>query len=64
MLLKVKCQYCGKIVSIEVNPDELKRWKSGELIQRAMPSLNASQRELLLSNTCNDCWNRLMKEED
>ena len=32
---------------------------SGELIQDALPYLSASEREMLISGTCDDCWQKM-----
>jgi hypothetical protein len=39
-------------------------WQSGEYIQDALPMLNAGEREMLISQTCNDCWADLFGEPE
>lgn len=43
---------------------QIANWKTGTLIQRAMPNLSADQRELLISHTCGKCWDRMFKVDD
>jgi hypothetical protein len=45
--------------SFKVEPDDYFAWKDGKLIQEAFPYLSAGQRELLISNTCEKCWEKL-----
>lgn len=33
------------------------------MIEDAFPHLTASERELLISQTCDDCWNRMFRDE-
>jgi hypothetical protein len=34
------------------------------LIQKAMPYLTADEREMFISGTCSDCWDKLFPESD
>lgn len=57
--LSVKCYICGKEQLIEVSKEGYEKWKAGALIQEALPSLSPDKRELLISNTCPACWDKL-----
>lgn len=57
--LEVECEYCGDIHIVSVNEFDFNDWKSGSLIQDAMPYLNESQKQLLISQMCDECWNRM-----
>lgn len=58
--LKVKCRCCGSEHTIKVNLDDFEAWRNGDLlVQEAFPYLNASQRELLLTRTCQKCWDEM-----
>jgi len=50
--------------SIKVNLDDIILWKSGELIQRAMPYLTPNQRELLISGIPGDMYDRMFNDDD
>jgi len=52
----IACDHCEKVYTFEVRKRGLELWKEGELIQYALPELNDGQRELLISQTCDDCW--------
>jgi hypothetical protein len=43
-------------LEIPVTPEQLLRWQSGELIQKAMPGLTADQREFLMSGMTAEDW--------
>ena len=65
VILKVKCNYCNKSYDIGVNEDDYNDWKYGEgFIQDLLPYLTRAQRELLISNTCDECWDGLFGLED
>ena len=39
-------------------------WHNGALIQEVFDYLTAGQRELMLSNTCDTCWNKFFPYAD
>lgn len=59
----VTCQHCLREFQLKVNKADLVAWVMGTLIQKAMPYLTEDERELLISQTCGDCWDRMFKEE-
>jgi hypothetical protein len=58
------CPVCDQSKIIVVNEREFIHWKTGELIQRAMPSLSAADREALITGYCDPCFNRIWGEEE
>jgi hypothetical protein len=60
--LQTQCPKCGDIEVITVNLLGYNLWKSGILIQNAMPELSTSQRERLISGWCDSCWKQLFPE--
>ena len=62
--IDIACWKCGLEFNVLVNIDDFIDWKSGEkYIQEAFPYLAAAERELLLSGTCDDCWQILYELE-
>ena len=55
----VGCIKCAEPQHITVGQADLDAWQSGTLIQDAMPYLSADERELLISQTCGDCWEKM-----
>lgn len=57
--LQEKCAICGKTVEISVYNDDYFKWRKGMLIQDAFPYLSPDDREMLVSHTCKECWDRM-----
>jgi len=54
------CRLCGKLVEMLVNSKDLSDWKSEKkYIQDAMPYLSDSEREILISKTCGECFDKM-----
>ena len=57
------CRRCGKFQTFLVNLDDLNAWNTRKaLIQDAMPYLSAGEREFLISETCEECFDELASE--
>ena len=52
----VNCRYCNSSQTLLVDMQDVDRWEDGELIQDALPYLSKSERELLISGMCENCW--------
>ena len=59
MILEVTCRSCSKNHSIKVPSEGHEEWMQGALIQNALPELSEGERELLISGTCDDCWDEM-----
>ena len=60
-----QCIWCNTPPEpIKVRVCDLMAWKSGQNIQRAFPEMPKERRELLISGTHSDCWDRLFAEEE
>lgn len=56
-----------KTESVILNEEQFKgyeKWIAGELIQRAMPFLSASDREILMTGIGPESWDKMFKEEE
>ena len=51
-------------MDLDVSEDQISTWKNGVLIQEAMPNLNASEREFLISGITDDEWNEAFGNEE
>lgn len=49
---------------LDVTPEQLARWKGGELIQNVMPHLSVSDREFIVTGTTDEEWEQLNVCED
>lgn len=52
----IECGYCSRPVDLKAPLSQWRSWSTGELCQDAFPAFTADQRELLISQTCGDCW--------
>ena len=61
----VNCKYCRVEYSIVAERQDLEAWLSGDkYIQDALGYLSAAERELLISGTCNTCWQQMFGIDD
>lgn len=60
----VRCRKCGELFIIKkVDHQDYKDWCSGIKIQEALSGLSNSERELLVSQTCGECWNKMFNDQ-
>ena len=63
MTIDVECQVCHTKRQVMVPAMGYLQWSIGQVrIQDAMPRLSAEDRELLISQICPTCWDKLFKE--
>jgi hypothetical protein len=58
----IACRHCEKFFDLVIDQTGYSEWKKGKRIQHALPELK--ERELLISQTCDVCWEELFKEEE
>lgn len=59
-IVEVTCVNCHTKHTITVPVAGYKRWATGHAkIQDALPMLSEDERELLMSNICPHCWDKL-----
>lgn len=60
-----QCRHCGDSYGLEVDPEMFQKWEAGEiLIQEAFSNLTAGERELMISGTCDTCWDAMFGEDE
>jgi hypothetical protein len=59
-----KCRMTGETVSVTVPGKELYAYRKGGLIQDAMPSVSAADREFLMTGLSGEAWDKTFGEED
>ncbi|PHE64344.1 hypothetical protein COF68_05750 [Bacillus toyonensis] len=57
--LLATCGFCKKDKELEVTAEGYKKYEKGAKIIEAFPELSAADRELLISQTCGDCWDKM-----
>ena len=57
--LECICNHCECAENILVRECDYTAWHNGVFAQDAFPYLSAGQRELIIRNTCGDCFDKL-----
>ena len=57
--IDIACRLCRTNYQIVAPVAAVAAWQKGEYIQDALPMLSAGERELLISNTCDNCWEEM-----
>lgn len=64
VVVRVSCRHCGKAYEFPVLMMDYWKWQGGkELIQEAMPYLSRGYAQLLMTQTCDPCWDELFQDE-
>ena len=63
VIVDVTCMMCKQTKTLALPAYGYAAYKSGVLIQRAMPTVPACDRELLISQTCGPCFDKLFDED-
>jgi len=63
-VVAVPCRSCEEVTDLTVNIEGFIAWRGGELIQTALPELDAYQRELLISGICPKCWEQMFPSDE
>ena len=58
----VTCNICGKSRIVNVDFQDIIAWRNGQYIQDVMDYLTDDERELLLSQTCGECFDKMYGE--
>ncbi len=56
---EVDCNHCKKTIVLYINMNDMADWHRGVWIQNAMSYLSADERELLISQTCGTCFDKM-----
>lgn len=59
----IQCVVCRKWYVVRVSSADLCRHHQGVFVQTAFPYLEASLRELFISEVCPDCWSLLSPDQ-
>ena len=62
--VEATCMMCQQTKTLQLPASGYAAYKAGMLIQRAMPSVPEGDRELLISQTCGPCFDKLFEEID
>ena len=59
-----RCVECSRLTAIVYSTSEFVSWIRGELIQKAMPTTSAEDREFLLSGFCPECQKEIFTDDE
>lgn len=65
--ISTTCPCCHKKHIVNVEEQDYRNWIYKKMfVQECFPYLSSAERELLISGTCKECWNKMFKpfEED
>jgi hypothetical protein len=51
-------------IVLPITMEQVERWRQGELVQNAFPSLDAGQREFLLTGAWDDEWDTFVPPDE
>jgi len=60
----VNCRMCNSQNFVRVDESDFIAWRNGELIQNALPYLDANERELLQTQICGTCFDYIFSDEN
>jgi len=66
LLITKKCILTGKenTLDLPVTKEQIELWQDGLTIQKAMPNLNDSQREFIMTGILDDVWDKVLTPEE
>lgn len=66
MLVKMTSPFSGKdnVMSLNITPEQIERWRAGELIQNVFPHLTPDEREFLMTGITPDEWAATFKNAE
>lgn len=62
VIMTPRCMACGEASIVELTDSEQVALDSGALIQNALPHRTADERELLITGTHGECWDKMFGE--
>jgi len=55
------CIVCKESTVVVLDKDKFDLWQSGVLVQNAFPHMTPSERELLITGTHPECWEKMFE---
>lgn len=59
-----KCEFCSEEYFILLNNTDFADWTNGKYAQDVWPHLNAGEREMIISGTHPECWDKMFKDAE
>jgi hypothetical protein len=58
------CRFCKQEARVTVPAQGLWDWEHGAFAQNAFPNMSADQREMVMTGTHPECWDRFMSDPE
>jgi len=58
------CIMCGETATVKMLVHHYLEWQKGGLINMVCPEMPAETREMLISGTHPDCWDKMVQDDD
>lgn len=61
--MNITCKYCDTEYIIPITREDYEQWKSfGGCLEDVEEDLEAWEREMLISSTCDNCWKKMFPQ--
>lgn len=62
--MKIQCSVCRGYQDVSISGEDLVKWdQSGKHVQDFFPHLSSGERELLISEICETCFDSMFEED-
>ena len=62
--IQIGCTCCGMDHLIGASLTGYQSWRAGAFVQEAFPEVPKEYREMFISGTCPECWERMFGNDD
>lgn len=59
VMVNIDCRVCGITHNLMIKSADIVKYHNGVLVQDAFPYLSANERELIISQTCGSCFDKM-----
>ncbi len=67
-VISIKCRMCNEVQGLPITREQMREFSlprsERRLIQEIFPNLSIGDREMLISGTCNTCWQNLYGSDE
>ena len=53
------CLHCNDLLWVAAKAEDFAKWEGGMKVQDAFPYLSNGDREIIISRTCEKCWDEM-----
>lgn len=64
VIVEIKCRWCGKVHYVKVRKSDFESFCNGDMRASGFYYLSPAEHELFISQTCDDCWNKMFPEDE